>query len=170
MKTHVLIVANRTATSDELIDALRERADRAPTAFELVVPLGVCGADGRAATRRTVDEAVERLHAAGLEATGRVGDDTDVVVAVAEAYDPRRHDEIVVSTLPASSSQWLRSNVPGRIARATGALVRHVVAHERRELPASPPAERAPSAGLLTPLLALGYGVRRPETAEEVRR
>ena len=165
MKTHVLVAANRTATSDELIAALRDRAERSPAAFDLVVPPGACGADGKAAAQRTVDEALERLHAAGVEATGQVGCDTDVVVAVAEAYDPRRHDEIVVSTLPAGSSQWLRSNVPGRIARATGALVHHVVVHEPRvPLPATPRATDHEPPGLLAPLLALGYG-RRQEPA-----
>ena len=167
MQTHVLVAANRTATSDELVRALRERATRAPAVFDLVVPLSACGADGRAVAQRTVDEALVRLRDAGLEATGRVGSDTDVVIAVAEAYDPRRHDEIVVSTLPAASSQWLRSNVPARIARATGALVHHVVVHEPRPpLPASPRRAERPSAGMLTPLLALGYGRRQ----EPVRR
>lgn len=165
MKTHVLVVANRTASSDELIGALRERAARGPAQFDLVVPPSVCGAQGRAEMERTVEEAVARLREAGLEASGQVGADTDVVIAVTEAYDPRRHDEIVVSTLPAGSSQWLRSNVPGRIARATGALVHHVVVHEPRvPLPATPRATDHEPPGLLAPLLALGYG-RRQEPA-----
>ena len=163
MKTHVLVVANRTASSDELIGALRERAARGPAQFDLVVPPSVCGAQGRAEMERTVEEAVARLREAGLEASGQVGADTDVVIAVTEAYDPRRHDEIVVSTLPAGSSHWLTANVPGRIARATGALVHHVVVHEPRPVPAAEPAPKRESPGVLAPLLALGYGARRPE-------
>src|SRR3712207_8962893 len=55
---------------------------------------------------------------------------TDVVIAVLEAYDGRRHDAILVSTLPESLSHWLSCDVPARIARATGAAVEHVARSE----------------------------------------
>jgi len=35
---HVLVVANRTADSDELLAALDERAQRGPARFTLLVP------------------------------------------------------------------------------------------------------------------------------------
>src|SRR3712207_3640234 len=108
MKVNVLLVANRTAASDDLIAVLRERADRAPTCFELVVPPDIAGPNGRAAAARRLSYALARYEEFGLEATGSVGASTDPVVAVLEAYRPRTHDEVVVSTLPESMSHWLR--------------------------------------------------------------
>ncbi len=95
---------------------------------------------------------------AGLEADGRVGSSVDPVTAAIEAYDPARHDEIVVSTLPASTSHWLRIDGPSRIARLTGALVRHVVAQEPRPEPSVLHREPAPGPGVLAPFVALGFG------------
>lgn len=162
MNVHVLVVANRTATSEELVGILAEHARTRSASFELLVPPAAPGAAGRAAAERTLEEALERFTAAGLKATGRVGTDTDVVIAVCEAYDPRAHDEVIVSTLPASASNWTRGNVPARVARTTDALVHHVVVHEPRpaRTPTAPP-ERA-SSGVLAPLIALGYGKHRP--------
>ena len=158
---HVLVVANRTATSEQLVDALRNRTRAGATSFELVVPPAVPGAAGRAAAKEMLDAALERFETAGLQASGRVGTDTDVVIAVCEAYDARRHDEVVVCTLPSSSSNWTRANVPARIARATDALVHHVVASEPLPPREPAPAPARSSDGVLAPLIALGYGRHR---------
>ena len=45
----------------------------------------------------------------------------------ADEWDPRRYDEIVVSTLPQMVSKWLHAGLPERIERITGARVTHVV-------------------------------------------
>src|SRR3954454_7784945 len=95
-KTSVLVVANVTASSDELLAECRERAGRGPAEFTLLLP--ATGGDRRAA-KREMERATERMRAEGLEVTGMVGD-RDPVVAVHEAWDPRRYDEVVVSTLP----------------------------------------------------------------------
>ena len=42
-------------------------------------------------------------------------------------WDPKLHDEIIVSTLPANLSKWLHAGLPHRIEKLTGAHVRHVV-------------------------------------------
>jgi hypothetical protein len=160
MKANVLVVANRTAASDDLITVLRERADRTPARFELLIPPSVSGPEGRQAARRRLDFALARYAEFGLEATGRVGGSADPVIAVIEAYNPGRHDEVVVSTLPESLSHWLRIDGPFRIARATGALVRHVTSREPRVVPPAVHVERPPGPGVLAPLVALGYGPR----------
>src|SRR5258708_32629919 len=95
-KRNILVVANITATSDELLDALRERAAREPAAFTLVVP-AIASPGGRAAAADKVTAAVDRLRADGLDADGGVGD-SDPVIAVTEAWDPKRVDEIIDST------------------------------------------------------------------------
>jgi hypothetical protein len=144
---HVLVVANITATSDELIAALRERSERGACSFTLLMPREAPSA------RERLDAALDAWRAAGLEHVhGRVGD-PDPVVAAMEAWDPMRFDEIVVSTLPTGSSRWLGIDLPHRLAKLTSVPVLHVVSQPQAEHRL----ERAPereSYGVLSPLAA----------------
>jgi hypothetical protein len=116
----LLVVANQTVDSDELYDALRERAEGGQLTVTLLVPQ-----DQQAGLATRVKRALERLHAAGVEAEAMLGD-VDPACAVIEAWDPRRWDEILVSTLPTGASRWLQIDLPHRIARAVDAPVHHV--------------------------------------------
>src|SRR3954469_9648198 len=87
-KASVLVVANRTATSDELLQALRERAAQGPAHFHLVVPSTGRGVSwvadmhaGADAAEHDVEGALEKLRAAGLDIDGGIGD-PDPVAAV----------------------------------------------------------------------------------------
>ncbi len=81
---------------------------------------------------RRLEDALQVAREAGFDATGSVGT-CDALSAVVEAYDTSRHDEIIVSTLPASISHWLGIDLPARVARATNALVSHVTVQEPRD-------------------------------------
>ncbi len=131
MRTTILVLANQTALSDELFAALEERASRTPLRVEFVVPPSGSDAECRARAEEQLRQALQRARDAGMEATGQVGD-YDAFEAVVEAYDPARHDEIIVSTLPASISHWLGIDLPARTARATNALVSQVTVSEPR--------------------------------------
>jgi GABA permease len=120
----LLVVANRTADSTELFDELQRRAEEEPIAVTLLVPQEIFGGQGR-----RLNAALTRLHDAGITAEGMLGD-TDPVIAVQEAWNPSRFDEILVSTLPSGVSRWLGLDLPHRVARLTGATVSHVVSHE----------------------------------------
>jgi len=122
-KSSVLVVANQTADSPELIQTLRERTGDGDAEFTLLLPR-LAGRREEAARR--LDEIVEAWSQAGLEAHGELGD-TDPVVAVKEAWDPGRFDEVIISTLPTGASKWLQVDLPHRVERFTGAPVRHVV-------------------------------------------
>jgi hypothetical protein len=157
-QAHVLVVANLTATSQELLEALKARAERSPIHVTLVIPAQGPGLGGREAARGRLEEALEGMRAAGLEAVGAIGD-ADPMEAVAECFDPARHDEAVVCTLPGRSSKWLQFDFPHRVARFTGVPVTHVVADDLRQMPPTSPApvhERAP----LGPLSVLAWGGR----------
>lgn len=152
---HILVVANVTAASDELIEALKRRAAEQPARFTLIVPATPFGG-GRAAAHEALASACERLQEEGLEAEGSVGD-ADPIVAVTEAWDPKRHDEIMVSTLPMRFSKWLHAGLPERIGKLTGAPVTHVISQPVRqeiEVEPAPPHERA----ALGPLSVLAWG------------
>jgi hypothetical protein len=127
-KSSVLVVANQTADSDELVRALTDRAARGPTEFTLLLPAqpGVARTD----SDQRLEDALGRLRAGGLEARGVVGD-CNPVVAVKETWDPGQYDEILVSTLPTGASKWLQIDLPHQVERMTGVQVTHVVGSPR---------------------------------------
>jgi hypothetical protein len=155
----VLVVANVTAESHELLEAMRERHQRGPTSFTLLLPARRHPQSGQDAQRR-LDVALEQARQAGLEVTGQVGD-ADPVVAVSETFDPRNFDEIIVSTLPTGSSRWLAIDLPHRIERMTGVPCHHVVAQPPRPPLPSTPAPEHEKTTVLSPLRSLGWGRRR---------
>jgi hypothetical protein len=158
---HVLVVAHVTASSGDLLAALRARAERGPIDVTLLMPSTGPGLSGREATRERLEAALARWRDGGIAAVGIVGS-SDPIEAVSEAWDPGRFDEVIVSTLPGKSSKWLRFDFPHRVAAITGAPVTHVVAMDMRPEPAHgppPPHETSP----LGPLGVLAWGGRRQE-------
>jgi hypothetical protein len=147
---HLLVVADRTLGSPELTDVLVRRAATQRLRVTLLVPAGI---HERASIRSRIDRVVERLSGAGIDAVGIVGDSL-ATVAVAETWNPALFDEVVVSTLPAPLSRWLRIGLPQRIAELTGSRVQHVVASSC--LPSRPIAARshAPARGVAVARLA----------------
>jgi hypothetical protein len=158
-KHHVLVVANLTAGSQALLSLLRERAQRAPTAIHLIVPASPLG-EGRGTAINNLEGALAQLRDEGLEADGVLGH-PDPFNAVIEVWDPRRYDEIIVSTLPLGVSKWLHAGLPERIERATGALVEHVVSQPPARSHTTRPPPAREDLGVLTPLSVLGWGHRK---------
>ena len=129
----VLVVANRTAESPELEEALRERAGKGDEVeFTLVVPSahGLAKAAnpdaGIPETERHIHNAIEKLREDGLKVEGRLGD-PDPIAAVQDAANAESFDEVIVSTLPTHLSKWLHLDLPRKAAHATGLPVTHVV-------------------------------------------
>jgi len=154
-KRNVLVVANVTATSDELIGEIEARAAREPATFTLIVPATPFGG-GREAAKSKLQEAVAHLREAGLEAGGSVGN-PDPLVAVTDVWDPKTYDEIIISTLPMRLSKWLHAGLPERVARITGAPVTHLIAQPPKpavETAPAPAHERRP----MGPLTVLAWG------------
>jgi hypothetical protein len=156
---NVLVVANVTADSDELMGALRRRAEAARVRAQLVVPIGGAGPD-REAGEQQLERGLDRMAELGIEAQGQVVRG-DPVQAVHDVWDAASFDEIVVSTLPTGVSKWLRIDVPHRLEKLTGAQVEHVeTAPPRPEPPVTHRERRREGSGVLTPLEALGWGRR----------
>jgi hypothetical protein len=135
-RAKVLVVANRTAESEELLEVLRRRAREGPVAFTLLVPTtphGVAWAadmrSGGPDAEQHMQKAVNRLRDAGLEVEGKLGD-PDPVAAVEDAVNFESFDEAIVSTLPTHLSKWLKLDLPHRVERVTGLPVTHVTASE----------------------------------------
>jgi hypothetical protein len=146
----VLVVANRTADSPDLIAALCRRAALAPTDFTLLVPAVPHGlawaADMKAGwgeAARRAERAGGRIRQSGVELEEVIVGDPDPFAAVGDVLHAREFDEVIVSTLPRMISRWLAVGLPARLGRAIDLPVTEVSAHPR----AQPlPAEAAPEA------------------------
>jgi hypothetical protein len=140
--THLLVVGNRTIDSPELLAALRQRSEMGPIHVTLLVPTLW---SEREEARQRMKAAMVGLRAVGVPTQGALGD-ADPIVAVQEAWNPGRFDEVVVSTLTEDASRWLQIDLPHRVARLTDCQVRHVAVPARpaQERPAVPPPVRRP--------------------------
>jgi hypothetical protein len=110
----VLVVAHRTAATPTLLDEVRARARRSPCSFTLLVPRPYWDPQTEEAAA-TLELALPLLdEAASGHVEGTVGD-SDPFVAVQQAVEDGRFDEIIISTLPARVSRWLRRDLPHRV-------------------------------------------------------
>ena len=146
----LLVIANVTATSPDLLEALQARAERGPIDVTLLMPATRNGFTGREEAEGRLAEALDRWREAGLEAKGLVGD-PDPAVAVREVWNPLAYDEVMVSTLPGQSSRWMQSDLLHRVAQITSLDVTHVASRKRPSPRFGPPPEREkPALGAFT--------------------
>jgi hypothetical protein len=137
---NVLVLANETIGGAKLLDAVRERAARGDDVrFHVVVPLtrprhgNVIYDDAvRDSAQVRVDLALAFMREEGIKGSGEVGDQ-DPLNAAKDAIAEQGLDEILISTLPAESSGWLRRDLPERLREETGLPVEHVVIDLARE-------------------------------------
>ena len=130
---HILVVANETIGGAKLLDTVRERGKQEDTSFSLVVPMTrpkagyvIYDEAVRDAAQVRVDLALSYLRGEGLTVSGEVGDE-DPFTATMDAIREYDADEIIVSTLPAVSSGWLRRDLIERIEGESGLPVTHIV-------------------------------------------
>jgi hypothetical protein len=132
-----LAVANRTASGDELLEALKAKADEKAAVHErqlFLVLIPQEGGDG-ASTRRArtrLKLVLDRLRVRGLYAAGMIGD-PDPYTAILNTLQYFRVDDIVISTFAETKSGWLRADLVERVRRATGKPVEHIVQTEQAE-------------------------------------
>jgi hypothetical protein len=126
----ILVVANRTASTPVLLDAVRQRAQQGPCTFALLIPNEPRkgGADW---TLETAKPLLERAARGPVE--GMVGE-ADPFEAVKAALQDPGFDEVIVSTLPKRVSEWLRRDLPHRIEKL-GVPVSTISPAEEQEAP-----------------------------------
>lgn len=121
-----LVVANRTASRDELVEHLRtKRAEGDDRIFIAVVPQE--GGEGVAVKRAQgrLHQLVDRMRAADLRCAGVIGD-PDPYTATMNALQFFHVDDIVISTLPETRSGWMRADLIERVRKASGKPVEHI--------------------------------------------
>jgi hypothetical protein len=121
--TRVLVVAHKTAATQPLLDAVRERAGRGKSSFTLLVPNATHGLhkvvdpedQGGGEAQGVIEKALPGLsEAAGGPVEGIVGD-PDPMSAIHDAINLRGFDEVIISTLPTKLSVWLRLDLPSKV-------------------------------------------------------
>jgi hypothetical protein len=129
----ILVVANRTASTPLLLEAVRKRAQEGSCTFALLIP----NEPRKGATDWTLETAIPTLErAAGGPVEGIVGEE-DPFEAVKSALEDPGFDEVIISTLPKRVSEWLRRDLPHRVERL-GVPVTTITQQEERELPVLP--------------------------------
>lgn len=174
-----LLVANQTSGGEALGTHLRRVIASDPDArFVVLVPLstpapvdlggsmgvmsGVAVLDPtvqaqiQQAARQRLDRILAWLRDSGATATGSVVGEP--LPAMEAAVDAEAFDEIIVSTLPARMSQWLRRDLVRRASRRFSIPVTTVMGADT-DPPPAPPAAAEPATGAAAPPAA-------PPTAE----
>ena len=130
---NVLVMANETIGGEKLLDAIRERHAEGDASFHVIVPNtrprhGNVVYDDvvRDSAQVRVDLALSFMREEGIRGTGEVGD-SDPYNAAMDAIAVHGIDEMIISTLPAQSSGWLRRDLIEKLEQDTGKPVRHVV-------------------------------------------
>jgi hypothetical protein len=134
--SHILVIANETVASNQLLEAVRGEAAAGVDLVTVLAPVNappggyvVYEDTRRAAAGRRLNRTLDALHEAGISAHGLVVDTSPVDAvkdALAQLEPPP--DRIVVSTHPKEKSGWLRRNVVDNIREAAGDTpVEHVV-------------------------------------------
>src|SRR5829696_3380442 len=120
-----LVLANQTAASPELVTRLEALAEESPHRFIVVVPQPSTRGDAIAHARERLGRLLDSLRKAGIVAAGMIGD-PDPYTAAMNASQYFHISQIVVSTLPAGSSQWMADKLVERIESATNKPVEHI--------------------------------------------
>ena len=128
-----LVLASKTLEGERLLDRLKEKGGEGGAQpggagqhlFIVVVPQPDGTGDAPRQARERLAAMLDRLHEAGLVASGMIGD-PDPYTAAANALELFRVDDIVISTLPDQRSGWLRANLIERVRHVTSAPVEHV--------------------------------------------
>lgn len=120
-----LIVANRTAGGDELMELIKRDAQEGDRIFIAVTPLEGKGGHETNAARERLRRFIDALREEGIVASGMIGD-PDPYDATCNALDLFTIDHVVISTLPGEKSGWLRADLVDRVRNHTSAQVDHV--------------------------------------------
>jgi hypothetical protein len=133
-RRRVLVVANRTAATPDLLEEVHRLARERPTEFVLLIP-DASGGSGD----WTLELAVPLIErAAGGPVTGLAAEGEDPLEAIRRTVEAQDIDEIVISTLPRRVSAWLRRDLPHQVERLGLPVSVVTPERERSDVPAIP--------------------------------
>src|SRR3954453_10366653 len=108
----ILVLANETIVGEKIVNDVGEHSGEGDARFHVVVPLTrprhgnvIYDDAARDSAQVRVDLALAFMSEEGIDASGEVGDG-DPLNAAKDAVAEHGIDEIIVSTLPATTSGW----------------------------------------------------------------
>jgi hypothetical protein len=130
----ILVIANETVGGETLRDCIRQKSEGYREEVLVVTPalnspLRHWASDedqARAAAQKRLDASLGRLHEAGVDARGQVGDG-DPLQAIEDALRTFGADEIIISTHPEGRSNWLERGVVTNARERFAVPITHVV-------------------------------------------
>ena len=131
--TQILIVAHQRVSRPPLLAAVKERASAESCRFTLLVPAAPHGLHrvvdpedhGRQKAWRAIEVARPALESAAGSAIPAIVGSHDPLAAVQDAINLGHFDAVIISTVPARISRWLRLDLPRKVADL-GLPVTHV--------------------------------------------
>ncbi len=125
--TRVLLLTSDGTISDEVLQAIAERATAGPVEARVLVPLRPvpdAWAWDEEATHASMlgrlDAAIELLRRTGAKVDGTIGCDRDPMVCVNWVMRREPFDEVIVATPRVGRARLLRMDLAARIGRAFG--------------------------------------------------
>lgn len=119
-----LVVANQTLLGEPLLGRVRECLASGPCEFHLVVPATHAPGYAWQLERRDhslasarLRQGLDRFRSLGVDVEGEVGDARPMDAVRDAIRNAGPFDEVILSTLPAGVSRWLRQDLPHRIHR-----------------------------------------------------
>jgi hypothetical protein len=136
----VLVIANRTLQGEELRAELRRRAGGDGAELHVVAPIlpsrvHYIASDvdtELAEARERLAVALDWLHSEGFDARGKVGDPMVALGAIEDELRLFGADEVIISTFPEGSSNWLETGIVQRLHEELDVPVTHVVVQRDR--------------------------------------
>lgn len=130
----ILVLANETVAGRELREKILQIVQGRVADVHVLAPAlssrfryFMSDVDGpRARARERLEQSLEMLDRAGVDATGSVGD-ANPVRAFEDVLVMFVPDHVVISTHPPGRSNWLEKGVVEQVSRLTDAPVEHVV-------------------------------------------
>ncbi len=129
-----LVIANQTLGGRVLHERLRELTAEGSCEIHVLVPSSPDPTESfhddfadRALARRRLDEALERFSDLDAQVTGEVGDHRPADAVGDVLRRGERFDRVILSTLPAGVSRWLRLDAVSQVERAVDVPVEHLV-------------------------------------------
>jgi hypothetical protein len=130
----ILVVANETVGGGTLREVIAQKSEGYDEEVLVVCPAlnsplrhWVSDEDGaRARAQERLDASVSRLHEAGVNVRGEIGDG-DPLQAIEDALRTFGADEVIISTHPAGRSHWLERGVVAAARDRFAVPITHVI-------------------------------------------
>jgi len=119
---HTLVVATKTVAAPDLVNRLKERA-AASHRYTIVCPRADDVSEAEIVT--DLASTLAALYRAEIDATGQPMS-PDPFLAVKNAIEHYRIDEVLISTFAGESSHWLEQDLVGRVREITEKQVEHI--------------------------------------------